>query len=135
MDYHYINKEILKDEKLEKRVAYDMDLWGTSSKKFSFVNEFTNKILKSEKFEIISLDIMEEESSKKDSLQAGDLLYRQGNVEFYIGNNKVVNWGRVQKTYTIYKDIIKKDNKFYSNNIEDKGQPYTTIIRFLGGKK
>ena len=29
--YHYINKEILKDEKLEDRVAYGIDLWGTSS--------------------------------------------------------------------------------------------------------
>ena len=29
--YHYINKEILKDEKQENRTAYDIDLWGTSS--------------------------------------------------------------------------------------------------------
>lgn len=30
--YHYINKEILKDEKQENRTAYDIDLWGDEFK-------------------------------------------------------------------------------------------------------
>ena len=132
--YHYINKEILKDKEQDERIAYGIDLWETKSNDFSNVNNFTNKILQSEKFEIISIDIDESANNKKDELQVGDLLYRKGNVEFFIGKNKVVNWGRVHKTYIVSKDIRKKDNKFYSYNIEDEGKPYTTIIRFLGGE-
>ena len=51
--YHYINKEILKDEKQENRTAYDIDLWGTSSVDYLSLNRFTKRILKSGKFEFI----------------------------------------------------------------------------------
>ena len=36
--YHYINKEILKDEKLENRIAKGLDLWETSSENFKEKN-------------------------------------------------------------------------------------------------
>ena len=112
MFYHYINKEILKDKLKEEKTAYDIDLWGTNSTDYSKINTFTDKLLSTERFEIISLDVDNNIKKNKENLQVGDLLYRKinydkkidGNVEFYIGNNKIVSWGRIHRTYTINKD-------------------------------
>lgn len=134
--YHYINKEILKDEKQEKRTAYDIDLWGTSSVDYLSLNRFTKRILKSGKFEIYRWEhIQENQNKSKDfNLQVGDLICRSGNVEFYIGNNKVVSWGRLHKTYTLNKEFHIETNGIYSNFYEELGMPYTVFIRFKGGK-
>ena len=43
--YHYINKEILKDEEQNNKTAYDIDLWGTSSAMFSTSPYFTETVL------------------------------------------------------------------------------------------
>ena len=134
--YHYINKEILKDEKQEKRTAYDIDLWGTSSVDYLSLNRFTKRILKSGKFEIYKWEhIQENQNKSKDfNLQVGDLICRSGNVEFYIGNNKVVSWGRLHKTYTLNKEFHLETNGIHSNFYEELGMPYTVFIRFRGGK-
>lgn len=134
--YHYINKEVLKDEKQENRTAYDMDLWGTSSVDYLSLNRFTKRILKSGKFEIYRWEhIQENQNKSKDfNLQVGDLICRSGNVEFYIGNNKVVSWGRLHKTYTLNKEFHLETNGIHSNFYEELGMPYTVFIRFRGGK-
>ena len=54
--YHYINKEILKDEKLEDRVAYGIDLWGTNSTNYLNRNSFTNKLLETRRFKLYTWD-------------------------------------------------------------------------------
>ena len=141
--YHYINKEILKDEEQNNKTAYDIDLWGTSSAMFSKENTFTNKLLKTKNFKIYNLYKKQQKDKnakyikeKLSNLTAGDLLYRKGHVEFYIGNNKVVGWGRVHKEQYINKKFIKSiaNGYFYSDNYEDNNIPYTTIIRFIGEK-
>ena len=53
--YHYINKEILKDEKLENRIAYGIDLWETGSEKFSIKNKLTDILTNINKFDNINL--------------------------------------------------------------------------------
>ena len=54
----------------------------------------------------------------------GDLIYKKrndnkkldGHVEFYIGNDKVVSWGKVYKDYIIRKKFeLKNDGYFYSS--------------------
>ena len=141
--YHYINKEILKDEEQNNKTAYDIDLWGTSSTMFSKENTFTNKLLKTKNFKIYNLYKKQQKDKnakyikeKLSNLTAGDLLYRKGHVEFYIGNNKVVGWGRVHKEQYTNKKFIKSiaNGYFYSDNYEDNNIPYTTIIRFIGEK-
>ena len=86
------------------------------------------------------------------TLKVGDMMYRSekshyeyengkrvvvtdipGHVEFYIGNNKVVGWGAIQGQNVLRKEFYKDNNNycFYSlDNVRDKGQPFTTIIRF-----
>ncbi len=127
---------------MENRVAYGIDLWETSSEKFSIKNEFTNKLLGTNKFDIINLKKLEKRENENDigfyykgnkiELKAGDLVYRKGNVEFYIGNNKVVGWGRVHKSFTINKAFSLKVDGYYSSDIEDKNIPFITIIRCKG---
>ena len=46
-----------------------------------------------------------------------------------IGNNKVVSWGRVHKTYTLSKSFEPDVNGYKSNDSEDRDIPFTTIIR------
>ncbi len=131
--YYYVNKE-----KLIKN--FDIDLWYTSSYKFSFKNELTNVLIESDKFHLYTLENLKEqyEEAKKDGrnfsydLKIGDLIQRDGHVEFYIGNNKVINWGRIHNTYTLNKFFHFEDDGFHSNDPNDKEIPYTTIIRFMG---
>ena len=138
--YHYINKEILKDQKSENKTAYDIDLWGANSEKYLTNNRFTNKLLRTQKFELHTWDdIKNNNQTNVDQinefrLKIGDLLCRKGNVEFYIGNNKVVSWGRVHKTHTLNKSYYISNKGIISSDLEDKNKPYTTIISFEGGK-
>lgn len=60
-------------------------------------------------------------------------MYRKGHVEFYLGENKVVSWGGVHKTYTINKLFKIQQNGYYSNDSEDNNRPFVAIIRFIGG--
>ncbi len=146
--YHYINKEILKDKEQDERIAYGIDLWGTRTTDYLLPNSsILNKLIKiSRKFALFSeIDILEEnkkyerkETNEKFSLAVGDLICKHqeknvaGNVEFYIGNNKYVGWGHINKSYTIKKKLTMTNNKFYSDYEGDKGTPYTTVIRFKG---
>ena len=135
--YHYINKEILKDEKQEKRTAYDIDLWGTSSTMYLDLNSFTKKILKDKKFEIITYDKIASNaqniSLSKFEPKTGDLLCREGHVEFFITKNKTISWGRVHKDFLIIKEYKREKRGLVSSHPEDKNMPVTTIIRFTGG--
>ena len=146
--YHYINKEILKDKEQDERIAYGIDLWETKTTDYLLPNSnILNKLIKlSRKFALFSeIDILEEnkkyerkETNEKFSLVVGDLICKHqeknvaGNVEFYIGNNKYVGWGHINKSYTIKKKLKMINNKFYSDYEGDKETPYTTVIRFKG---
>ena len=68
-------------------------------------------------------------------LKEGDLLYRKGHVEFYIGNNKVVSWGRVHKTNVLKKVFVLNVNGYCSSDVEDMNIPFTSIVRFKGENK
>ena len=57
------------------------------------------------------------------------MICRKGHVDFYLGNNKVINWGSVHKTYTLNKGFIIQLKGFKSNYNEDKDIPFETIIR------
>ena len=148
--YHYINKEILKDEKLVNRIAYGIDLWETktidySSEKSTMVNKLV-KIVR--KFKFYNRDRIKVENDKyrkneveeEFNLKAGDLIYKpkakkaDGNVEFYIGNGKVIGWGHINKTYVTKKNFKQVNNEFYSDYIDDKGVPYIAILRLKGGR-
>jgi hypothetical protein len=135
--YHYINKEVLKDEKQENRTAYDIDLWGTSSTMYLDLNSFTKKILKDKKFEIIPYDKIASNaqniSLSKFEPKTGDLLCREGHVEFFITKNKTISWGRVHKDFLITKEYKREKRGLVSSHPEDKNMPVTTIIRFTGG--
>ena len=85
---------------------------------FSCTKEKRNEIIKKEIFE----------------LQAGDLVCRNGNVDFYLSNGKIISWCRVHNTYLLSKNFDVKENGIYSDYQEDKGKIYTTVIRFKGGK-
>lgn len=82
-----------------------------------------------------------EEIDKEFSLKVGDLIYKSktkasdGNVEFYIGNNKVVGWGHINKNYVTKKVFKQINNEFYSDYVEDNDVPYISIIRYKGGQK
>ena len=148
--YHYINKEILKNEKEENRIAYGIDLWETSSMAFSKISVFTNKLFNTRKFEIIEWNMLKKiiKNGKIElkyygenfKLQPGDLLYRQvnygkkinGHVDFFLNNNNVISWGRVNKKHTIQKQYTPTNIGYISNDINDKEQPFVTIIRFIG---
>ena len=142
--YHYINKEILKDEKQENRTAYDIDLWGTSSNDFLISSNLIKKLVTNNMFEYIPWDILKKENSesvvklhynnKAFNLKSGDLICRNGHVEFYISEGKVVSWGRIHKAYTLNKNYKIKINGYQSDDIEDANRLFTTIIRFKGGK-
>ena len=83
-------------------------------------------------------------------LEIGDLVYRKekahyeylnekrisvtdipGHVEFYIGNDKVVGWGKIQKKNFEVKKFYKNQEQyyFYTKNQYDYDQPFTKIIR------
>ena len=141
--YHYINKEILTNESIENRIAYGVDLWETSSVNFLSENKLTDILVKTERFEIQALDENVDEDSydegnighKKFNLKAGDLICGNGNVEFYIGNNKYVGWGVVHKTYYLIKNYQQSndDGYYYNFDFDGKNIAYTTIIRVRGG--
>ena len=65
----------------------------------------------------------------------GEQIY-PAHIEFYIGNNKIISWGKVHKEYFISKEFVARSNNglngFYSNSIEDKNSPYICLIRFKG---
>ena len=142
--YHYINKEILKDEDSDNRIAYGIDLWETSSRKFLKESEINNTLIKTEKFEVHILDENREENKydkgnlwhKNIMLKQGDLLCGNGNVDFYIGNNKYVGWGVINKQYYLIKHYEQNQaNGYFYNveNAENNNTTYTTIIRFIRG--
>lgn len=143
--YHYINKEILKNEKEEDRIAYGIDLWETSSEKFSIKNKLINILMHTNKFDLVKLKKLKNEQKngnyklyydgKQFILKEGDLLYRKGHVEFYIGNNKVVSWGRVHKTNVLKKVFVLNVNGYCSSDVEDMNIPFTSIVRFKGENK
>ena len=126
--YYYINNEKLKS------IDYDIDLWYTQSTMFSDYTDLVNYLTSTNKFTLIKLNTLNNISSKENTteLKAGDLIYRQRHVEFYIGNNKVVNWGRIHKTYTINKTFHLENDGYHSSDPKDTNIPYTTIIRFKG---
>ena len=141
--YHYINKEILKDENHDNRIAYGIDLWETKSEDFKNKSKILDILLLKNKFDLIKWDKLEKRivdnkielyrNNKRFYLKTADLVYRKGHVEFYIGENKVVSWGRVHNTYTINKLFNEQLNGYYSNDCEDENIPFVTIIRFIGG--
>ena len=149
--YHYINKEILKDKDSDEKTAYNIDLWTTGTLDYSSKkSKMVNKLVKlSRSFEFFDKTKIIEENSKylrgeidkEFSLKVGDLIYKSktktsdGNVEFYIGNNKVVGWGHINKNYVTKKVFRKINNEFYSDYVEDNDVPYTSVIRFKGGQK
>lgn len=134
----------MKDEKQENRIAYGIDLWETKSTDFLNKNGIIAILTKINRFDLIKWDRIDKKivnkhievyyNDKKFKLQAGDLLYRNGHVEFYLGNNKVVSWGRVHKTYLINKGFYVEKDGYYSEDSEDNGKPYVAIIRFRGDK-
>ena len=136
--YHYINKEILKDKESDDRVGYGIDLWGTSSGDYLNYNQFIKKILKTNKFvfrkisQRIDDEYINESEVTNFNLKVGDAMCRKGHIEFYIGNNKVVSWGRVQKEYTVSKVFTIAEDGVYSNDAQDKGIPYNVFIRLKG---
>lgn len=142
--YHYINKEILKNEKQENRTAYDIDLWGTSSNDYLKASKLTHKLVLNNMFEYISWDHLKQENdegiiklhynNKEFTLKTGDLICREGHVEFYIGDGEVISWGRVHNTYKLNKKYKVQVNGFQSDDNEDANKLFTTIIRFKGGK-
>lgn len=137
--YHYINKEILKDKDSNEKTAYGIDLWGTNSEEFLKDSKVTKKLSTKKLFKLITWDTLKKKrendiielyyNSKRFGLEVGDLICRKGHVEFYIGNNKVVSWGRVHKTYTHSKNFEPTINGYKSNDSEDRDIPFTTIIR------
>lgn len=135
--YHYINKEILKDKDSDEKTAYDIDLWGTSSTMFISKSSLVSKLTKTKQFAFYNLhknsknyNVGNSSGSTEDiNLQVGDLLCRNGNVEFYIGSDKVVGWGRIHKDYAIHKALEKGTNGYYYDKDEEY-LPYTAIIRF-----
>ncbi len=143
MDYHYINKEILKEKKQDERIAYGIDLWETKSTDFLFESTFLDKLLKSDKFEIHILDEngdeniydKEHKGHKQFQLQEGDLLCGNGNVDFYIGNNKYVGWGIIHKQYYLIKKYVQNETSGYFYNMaNDNGKiAYKTVVRVKGG--
>ena len=137
--YHYINKEILNDKSLEERTAYGIDLWGTNSGDFLNYNQFVKKVLKTNKFDFYKLskqlddEYINEGELINFKLRVGDAMCRSGHIEFYIGKNKVVSWGRVHKLYTINKTFTIEKDGVYSGDVLDKGIPYNAFIRLKGG--
>ena len=143
--YHYINKELLKNEYMEDKLGYGIDLWGTSTEAFSNINDFTNKLIATNRFSLIKWNYLDKIKAddgkigifykgKAFTLQPGDLIYRNNHVEFYIGNNQVIGWGRLHSTYTIKKLFYPSQDGYYSTDPLDKDKPYTTIIQFKRGK-
>lgn len=122
------------------KTAYDIDLWGTSSEMFSTENAFTLKLIKTKRFALYELKKVFTRNSTTSStstnvtinLEPGDLIYRKNHVEFYIGNNKVIGWGKIHNTYTSYKSLNKKADGYYynTNDLHEKNIPYTSLIKF-----
>ena len=137
--YHYINKEILKEEELKNRDGYGIDLWDISSEDFLTNTRSAKKLTTKKLFKYVTWDMLKKKkendrielyyNNKKFELQIGDLICRKGHVDFYLGNNKVINWGSVHKTYTLNKGFTIQLKGFKSNYNEDKDIPFETIIR------
>jgi len=72
---------------------------------------------------------------KEMDLQAGDLICREGNVEFYIDKNNVIGWQRVNNTKKLNKKYRYNKDEFYFYNTDelDKGFKYNVIIRLKKG--
>ena len=128
--YHYINKELLKNEYMDDKLGYGIDLWGTNSNSFLKESDIINILINTDKFDFIDLNTL----SKKVDLTPGDLLIREGHVDFFVNDNAVISWGRVHKKYLISKSFKhdKSNNFYYSNNSEDLNIPYKIIIKIRG---
>lgn len=104
---------------------------------YANLNSFTKKLTNDKRFELIEFNKIKSNIKNIDSMkfspQIGDLLYRKGHVEFYVGHNKTIGWGRVHKACLIAKKYCIDEDGIKSNDPEDKNIPYTTIIRFMGG--
>ena len=61
-------------------------------------------------------------------LQAGDMMVRNGHVEFYMGEGKTWGWGTVQKQIPKNANVVKNGSEFM---IWTTGG-YTTIYRYIG---
>ena len=145
--YNYINKTILNNKSQDKKDGNGIDLWYTGSYSYRITDSRIMKTLTaSNKFKLYSLsDIL---AADDFDLKPGDLLYRKekahyvdnngqkvlvtdkpGHVDFYIGNDSVVNWGRIHKSNIIKKHFIKTKEGYISNNSDDEQQPFVAIIR------
>ena len=134
--YHYLNNTLLKDKNKLDKDAYGIDLWTTGSSEFNNSNKRAASILiKTKKFELIDID--KAESSNNVSLLPGDLLFRVGDkskgisshVEFYIGKNKVVGWGHIERNFYNTKGFNTMNEKIISNYTGDFALPFTNVIR------
>ena len=142
--YHYLKKK--------SSDTSDFDLLYTGSSQYiSHISKIINILTKKNLFTLYThFDIMQyllsTVSNTKNifyELQVGDMIYRPAlienhivikpaHIEFYIGNNSVISWGRVHSEY-ITKKILKYNNGVYiSNSSLDFNQPYIHIIRFNG---
>lgn len=112
---------------MDDKLGYGVDLWGTSTEAFSNESSFSNALLNTNSFDFLDLNTI----TKKIILCPGDLLVRDGHVDFYINETSVISWGRLHKDYLIPKSFYHNnyDNYYYSNDIEDNKIPYKTIIR------
>ncbi len=145
--YNYINKTILKNKPIDKKDGKGIDLWYTGSYRFkNFESDICQILTSLNEFKFYSLnDILAIEDFE---LKPGDLLYRKekahyvdnngqkvlvtdipGHVNFYIGNDKVVNWGSLHSAYVINKHYDKTKEGYKSKNSEDERQPFVAIIR------
>ena len=130
--YYYLNKE-LKDSSNASKI----DLWYTNSKAFTGKSNLISILTGTNKFKYLSWnDIASISKEDKDylnfdslDLEVGDLIYKEGHVEFYIGNNKVIGWGRIHKTYTLNKMFHPEIDGFHTNDPKDDNIPYTSFIR------
>ena len=88
--YHYINKEILKDEDADSRIAYGIDLWETNSEDFTNKSKIMDMLLLKNRFDLIKWDKLEKRlvdnkielyrNNKRFNIKIGDLVCRKGHV-------------------------------------------------------
>ena len=117
-------------------------MWETSSTKFLNESNINNILSEKGNFAIYVLDEIndvnkydkENKGHNRFVLQAEDLLCGNGNVEFYIGNNKYVGRCTLQKKYYSIKNYSQnnKDGYFYNLDLDGKSIAYKTIIRVKG---
>ena len=112
---------------MDDKLGYGINLWGTNSNSFLKESDIINILINTDKFDFIDLNTL----SKKVDLTPGDLLIREGHVDFFVNDNAVISWGRVHKKYLISKSFKhdKSNNFYYSNNSEDLNIPYKIIIK------